>query len=52
MDHQVQVVTGKSSVKVISVYRFEDDSKDTVIMRNGKEKSWIDATVNVTDFSK
>lgn len=48
-------MTGKSSVKIISVYKYEETNQnnaDIMIMKNGKEKAWIDATINITDFSK
>lgn len=54
LDRQVQVTTGKSSVKLISAFKFEDMNQgaDNNWIKNSKDKVWIDAVFNVTDFSK
>lgn len=54
LDRQVQVTIGKSSIKLISAFKIEEDGQnsDAAAMRADKDKSWIDAAVNLTDFSK
>lgn len=54
IDHQVQVITGKSSIKLIGAYKFEEPQQNTdaIMMKNSKDKAWVDATINITDLSK
>jgi hypothetical protein len=44
LDHQLQVITGKSSIKLASVARVEEAGESG--------GGWVEAAINITDFSK
>lgn len=45
VDYQLQLVTGKSSIKLVSLFRLSDDPISEQIFR-------ADAIINATDFGK